>query len=128
MLLYNPSISNVVIRLSGAELFNQPIHLWDVSSVTVMSSMFAGALVFDQPIGRWNVSQVTRMDGMLSEMNEFNQPLNSWDVSSVTVMNEMFMCTSQRLCWTLDLGFILVPDVFCPVFFCSESKVQPVLE
>ena len=49
---------------SSASAFNQDITLWDVSSVTDMSSMFSFARAFNQNIGTWHVSLVTNMDNM----------------------------------------------------------------
>ena len=45
-------------------MFNQPIGGWDVSSVTLMYTMFLDASAFDQPIGGWDVSSMRNMDSM----------------------------------------------------------------
>lgn len=74
-----------------ASVFNQPIGLWDTSSVTDMSRMFAGSWnAFNQPIGNWNTSAVQKMDEMFSGATAFNQPIGSWDTSAVTSMSKIF--------------------------------------
>ena len=74
----------------GAESFNQPIGLWDVSNVTDMTNMFGEAYKFNQPIGAWDVSNVTGMSYMFRNAHKFNQPIGDWNVSNVTDMNCMF--------------------------------------
>ena len=53
--------------------FNQPIHSWDVASVTDMSFAFFYATSFNQPLQMWDVSQVTAMGSMLRNAAGFNQ-------------------------------------------------------
>jgi surface protein len=66
--------------------FNQPLNLWDTSSVQNMSVMFQQALVFNQNIGSWDVSNVTNMFGMFNSASAFNQDLSGWDVGNVQTM------------------------------------------
>jgi len=68
----------------------QNLNLWNVSSVTMMSEMFAFCDKFNQDISSWDVRSVTNMYSMFLRCNSFNQPLDSWDVSSVTNMTDMF--------------------------------------
>ena len=79
--------------------FNQPIGVWNVSSVTNMESMFQYATTFNQNINGWNVSRVTNMEGMFLKAMMFNngdtagsstKSLNNWNVSSVQNMSFMF--------------------------------------
>ena len=52
----------------SAQLFNQNISSWDVSSVTDMSSMFNHATQFEQNLGSWDISNVTSMANMFSNV------------------------------------------------------------
>ena len=44
------------------------INNWDVSSVTIMQSVFISASSFNQNIGSWDTSSVTSMDYMFSSL------------------------------------------------------------
>jgi len=75
-----------------------PIHQWDTTAVTNMSSAFDqymndNALYFNQPL-HWNTSNVTDMKGMFINCAAFNQPLD-WNVSNVTDMSHMFLLASS---------------------------------
>ena len=69
-----------------------------MSNVTDMSFMFYGAQVFNQDISLWDVSSVTNMDRMLASTDVFNQDLSSWDVSNVTDCQNF---SSVTVAWTL---------------------------
>ena len=51
--------------------------------------MFHGA--FNQPIGVWDTSSVTHTGEMFENATAFSQPIDNWDVSSVTGMFEIFL-------------------------------------
>jgi surface protein len=90
-------MSNVTIMtsmFSNSPLFNQNISNWDVSSVVDMVQMFSFATSFNQNIGNWNVISVTNMSYMFAEATSFNQNIGNWDVSSVTNMSAMFNSAS----------------------------------
>jgi surface protein len=83
----------------GAQLFNQNIGGWDVSSVTDMSLMLQGspsANSFNNggspSISGWSTSNVTSMFGMFNA-SLFNQNIGNWDVSNVTNFGGMFLGT-----------------------------------
>ena len=54
--------------------FNQAIALWDTSTVTIMSGMFAST-AFDQPIDHWDTSSITSMTLMFTAV-AFNQRIS----------------------------------------------------
>ena len=70
--------------------FNQPIKVWNVGSVTNMSSMFNSATSFNQTINSWDVRNVTNMANMFQYAISFNMPLNEWVPFSVQSMEAMF--------------------------------------
>lgn len=74
---------------------NPSFNLWDTSSVTNMSHLFASAGNFNQPIGNWNVSNVTNMDWMFHYLPKFNQPIGNWNTSNVTSMMHMLHICSE---------------------------------
>lgn len=63
---------------------------WDVSSGTVMDSMFDSCDVFNGPLNDWNVSNVTSMAAMFYNCFAFNQDLDNWVTSSCTDISYMF--------------------------------------
>ena len=89
----NWNMSNVTIMTSmfiNSPLFNQNIGGWDVSSVVDMVQMFDGATSFNQNIGNWNVISVTNMSYMFAGATSFNQDIGNWDVGNVVDMIQMF--------------------------------------
>src|SRR6478735_4433576 len=60
-----------------ANVLNQPITIWNTSTITNMSAMFSLALAFNQPIGSWNTSSVQSMNQMFNQASAFNQPIGS---------------------------------------------------
>ena len=77
-----------------ATSFNQPLNLWDTSSVTRMGSMFEGATSFNQSLSSWVTSSVTNMSYMFYGATAFNQSLSSWNISNVAVMTSMLNSTA----------------------------------
>jgi uncharacterized repeat protein (TIGR01451 family) len=91
--LHNWNVSNVEFMNSmfaNAQAFNQPLNNWDVSNVEFMNSMFANAQAFNQPLNNWNTSSVVQMQHMFRNSQTFDQPLNNWDISNVAVFFKMF--------------------------------------
>jgi surface protein len=67
--------------------FNQPIGIWNTSSVTDMQQAFLGATSFNQPLNSWITSSVTNMSVMFQFATAFDQNIGSWDVSLVSNFN-----------------------------------------
>jgi hypothetical protein len=62
------------IRNPEAEFFHEELVEWNVSHVTIMSSMFQGATAFNKPIYEWDVGNVGTMKNMFGGATAFNQP------------------------------------------------------
>jgi surface protein len=84
------SVTDMSSMFLRAYDFNQDIGDWDVSNVIDMSEVFYYARSFNQNIGDWDVSKVTDMSSMFRRAEVFNQDIGDWDVSNVTDMNHMF--------------------------------------
>merc|ERR1712032_1633980 len=68
-----------------------PIAIWDVSSMTDMTRLFASrSNSFNGDISEWDVSSVTDMSSMFLHASSFNRDISKWDVSRVTSMDFMF--------------------------------------
>jgi flagellin-like protein len=93
-----PDLSSVTVMASmfaGASSFDGDISGWDTSNVEEMNGMFAGASSFNQDISSWDTSNVTDMFGMFIGASSFNQNISSWDTSNVTDMARMFDSASS---------------------------------
>ena len=101
------SVSDFSDMFFGAATFNRPLSLWDTSSGTNMTTMFAGnnaPMAFNQPIGNWNVSNVTSMTGMLHYCNSFDQDLSGWNVNAWNVIQQFGYPTLSGSNGTSDLN------------------------
>ncbi|TFH28866.1 MAG: BspA family leucine-rich repeat surface protein, partial [Promethearchaeota archaeon] len=97
-------VSSVTLMNSmfcDASAFNQAIGDWDLSSVTDMTYMFFGAAAFNKSIGDWYVSRVTTMYMMFREASAFDQDIGGWDVSKIT---DMYMMFSYASAFNQDIG------------------------
>lgn len=70
------------------------LSTWDMSNVTVASSMFASSN-FNSPIGNWNVSKIVDMTSMFYYATVFNQDISNWNVQYVESMVRMFNSASS---------------------------------
>ena len=86
-------VTNMDQMFVNASVFNNggssDINNWNTSNVTTFNSAFQNS-AFNQNIGSWNVSSATIMSSMFYSNESFNQNISSWDVSSATNMNTMF--------------------------------------
>ena len=64
-------------------LTDEYINLWDVMSITDMSSIFQDAENFNGDLSKWDTSSVTNMRAMFYYATEFNGDLSNWDTSNV---------------------------------------------
>jgi surface protein len=75
------SAETMQMMFFGAEVFNQPLNLWDTSSVTNMASMFSGQasnpMSFDQDISDWSIASLENAGNMFgrSSMSTTNYDL-----------------------------------------------------
>jgi surface protein len=79
-----------MFNFNGANVFNQPIGSWDVSSVTDMSFMFRNAFAFNQDIGSWDISNVTNFTNFMENKSDtdyssanLDSIYNNWSLLSV---------------------------------------------
>jgi len=86
------SVTIINSMFENATLFNENVNGWDVSSVTEMSGVFINATAFNQPLNTsgslWNVSSVTDMSYMFYGATSFNQNISSWNISNVQYLDE----------------------------------------
>jgi surface protein len=87
---WDVSSVKVMTGMFAQSTINSDISNWDVSNVTDMSFMFSSNGNFNQDINNWNVSGVTDMTNMFLNSYSFNQPLSGWNVSNVVYMSNMF--------------------------------------
>ena len=73
--------------------FNEDIDGWDVSGVTLMTTVFLDAFNFNSPLSSWNTAQVTFLDlAFRVDVNTpngitFNQDIGSWNTAKVQKMS-----------------------------------------
>ena len=64
---------------------------WDVSTITLMQSMFVNASSFNKDISAWNTNNVINMQNMFANANSFNQDLSGWNVENVVNSFGLFL-------------------------------------
>ena len=100
--------------------FNDPdVGLWDMSTVTNMSSMFWANTSFNQDISNWDTSGVTTMYFTFYQCSNFNQNIGGWNTGAVTDMNSMLReCTN----FNQDLSGWCVTNITSEPFQFSGSS------
>jgi surface protein len=107
-LITGTSLESMFSSWGGLWTFEIPnLNSWDVSGVSMFSSMFGMSAGTNSPIGdvsSWNMSNATDISGMFSNTN-FGLGLgsgdvSSWNVSNVTAFNSVFLNTP----WNGDLS------------------------
>lgn len=63
---------------------------WDVSGVTVLSSMCSGAVSFVEDLSSWRPSSCTSFSRTFQSAISFNSDIGAWDTGSATTFNRMF--------------------------------------
>ena len=93
---WNMSSATIMTSMfAEATSFNVDLSKWDVSKVNDMPFTFYGASLFNGDLSKWDVSRVTNMLGMFYGASSFNGDISKWDVSSVTNMQSMFEAASS---------------------------------
>ena len=83
----------------GANVFNQPLNDWDVSSVTNMNTMFSNAWAFNQPLDKWDVSNVEKMNFMFRYADSFDQSFSTWTPKDgVETYDMLYLAVSMSEC------------------------------
>ena len=72
--------------------FNQPLHNWNVTSVTNMEYMFSSAKDFYQNIDNWDISKLQNMQCMFTGVYAMKKHNNrpKWKISHVNDTHRMF--------------------------------------
>ena len=112
------NVRHMGAAFNNADAFNQPIGIWDTSSLENLAFAFAFNSGFNQgkhspksdgmpnryllthvyhaiDISLWDVSSVTTMNAAFRGASSFNQDLSLWDISSVNTMENMFFQAAQ---------------------------------
>ena len=80
---------------AGCVSFNQPLNNWDVSKVSVFTSMFEDCTAFNQPLNNWNlVSSAIIMERMFANATSYNQPILWVDVDAFSIIGMFSGCTA----------------------------------
>ena len=82
------SVTDMSYMFANASLFNTILSNWNTSLVTNMSHTFANAISYNQNL-YWNTSLVTDMSGMFRSATAFNQNISNWNTTSVTNMGSI---------------------------------------
>ena len=118
---YAPMCTTFATMFSGSAVFNQPIpFLVDTSGVATgctLDSMFSSNTLFNQNISAWNVSRVTLMSSMFNGATAFNNGsltnnssnnLNNWNAPLCTTFSQMFQSASA-----FNQAIPILVDVSC---------------
>ena len=71
--------------------FNGDLSNWDVSSVTLMDSMFLRAVKFQgKGLSQWDVGSVTSVSNMFNGASVFKGDITAWNLLSVGSADGMF--------------------------------------
>jgi len=94
------SVTDCSGMFNTCPLFNGAIqNFTNMGNVTTLANMLGATLasrgVFNQPIGVWDTSSVTDIQQAIRFQPNFDQDLSNWDVSNVTVIHE-FMAEIAR--------------------------------
>ena len=99
------SVTSLQKAFEGSDNFNDPnIVGWDVSNVSIFSSMLSGCTKFNQPIGVWNMSNARDIDMMFNGATDFVQPISAWNTRYVISMVGILAGASSQ-----DLSMWCVP-------------------
>jgi len=91
---------NIILMFQNATAFNQPVGNWDVSNMTIITSVFDGATSFNQSLANWDIRGVTSsglgsMGGLLDDCGmstaNYDATLIAWAGLSPSPATNLFL-------------------------------------
>lgn len=86
------SVSLMYSMFSGATALNGHLSRCDTRSLMDMAEMFHSASKFEGDLSNWDSSSVSDMTGMFAGAAAYNGNMTNWNVSSISLKYSMFLC------------------------------------
>ncbi|MEW7278287.1 BspA family leucine-rich repeat surface protein [Aquimarina sp. 2201CG1-2-11] len=85
------STSSMFQGCTNFEDLKDQIGNWDMSNISIISSMFNECTIFNENISDWTFTKLTRAVYTFRNATSFNQDISNWDMSKVDDMEGMFL-------------------------------------